>query len=230
MKNVVIVCEDLFGLEVYSIINEINVYNRIHHIDEKSYEIKGFLCDNDKLFSKFNIREPILGSIADWEMPESIYYVMGIKNPISKRKVALQLKERGAKFLSVITPWTLMPSKRIIGEGCVMSNYSFKDKAEFGDFVTMINVMSGAAKVGNYTTIDALTNITNAEIGDKVYIGSHAFLMEHIKVGDESVIFPGSMVYTSIKVGSKVAGIPANKIKYQKINERSFKDEQFRKV
>ncbi len=220
MKNVVIVCEDLFGVEVYSILNEINVYNRKYDLPSEEYNIIGFLCDDAELFADLALRVSVLGKVDEWEFPAGIEYVMGIKCPASKRKTAEFMKKRGAEFLTIITPWTLMPYKYNVGEGCVISNYSFKDKAEFGSFVTMINVMSGASKVGDYTTIDSLANITNAEIGNTVFIGAHVFLMEHIKVGDGSVIFPGSMVYASVQSGSKLAGIPANKVKYRKIRER----------
>ncbi len=222
MKNVAIVCEDIFGLEVYSIVNEINVYNQRLNMQDERFEVRGFICNNAGIFGRYNIDVPVLGGIDDWIPRKGIGCIMGIKEPKAKEEAAVKLKGRGAEFLTVITPWTLMPYKKTIGEGCVISNYSFKDGAAFGNFITMINVMSGASIVGDYTTIDALSNITNAKIGSRVFIGAHAFLMEHVEVGDESVIFPGSMVYTSVKAGSKLAGIPANKVKYCRINERRF--------
>ena len=220
MKKIIIVCEDLFGLEIYSILNEINTYNKKNSMLTEYYDIQGFICNNLEIFKEVSVSKPVLGRIDEWIPKGEIDYIMGIKNPETKEKYSLLLKSRGARFLTVITPWTLMPNRKNIGEGCVISNYSFKDRAVFGKFVTMINVMAGAAKVGDYTTVDALANITNAEIGEKVVVGAHAFLMEHIKVGGGAVIYPGSMVYANVQEGVKVAGIPANRIKYNKLNER----------
>ncbi|MBP3474716.1 MAG: hypothetical protein J6K48_00125 [Lachnospiraceae bacterium] len=219
-KNVIIVCEDLFGLEIYSILNEINGYVEKERLSNDTYNIMGFISNHSHPFRLVdNSIKPILGDIDSWQPTKNEQYVMGIKNPESKEHFAKILKDKGADFLTILTPWTLVPDHLHIGEGCVISNYSFKDGAVFDEFVTMINVMAGAAHVGAYTTIDALANITNADIGKKVRIGSHAFLMEHIQIGDNVQVYSGSMVFANIKPDQKVAGIPANKMKYRKIVE-----------
>ncbi|MBO5474029.1 MAG: hypothetical protein J6A08_09625 [Lachnospiraceae bacterium] len=221
-KNVIIVCEDLFGLEVYSILNEINMYVARERLSDDTYDVKGFISNNPQPFGMVdNQSKPILGNIDSWQPIDDEQYVMGIKDPENKEYAAKVLKDKGAKFLTILTPWTLTPDRTCIGEGCVISNYSFKDGAVFDEFVTMINVMAGAAHVGAYTTIQAFANITNADIGKKVRIGSHAFIMEHIKIGDNSRIYPGSMVYANVKPNQKMAGIPANRMKYRKLVEEA---------
>jgi len=223
-QSVVIVCEDLFGLEVYSILKEINEFVRREKILHDTYNIVGFLSSVNNPFGSIEMNIPVWTDVDDIGFKDKTSYVMGIKNPLNKKEHAERLKKKGADFLTVLTPWTLTPYHMSIGEGCVISNYSFKDGAVFEPFVTMINVMSGAAHVGAYTTIDALANITNAEIGECVYIGSHAFLMEHKTIGTGAYIYPGSMVYADVKEDFKMAGIPANKTKFRKITEANASD------
>ena len=166
----------------------------------------------------------IITNIDEWKTLGSCDIVMGIKDPYHKEKMAEELHARGASFLSVLTPWTIVPDHYSIGEGCVISNYSFKEGSVFDEFVTMINVMSEGSKVGKYTTIDALSNITNSEIGSHVMIGSHSFIMAHKKIEDGSVIFPGSMVFGNVKQDNRIAGIPANKARYKMITGANTAD------
>ena len=139
--DIIIVCDDLFGLEVYSIIKEINGYIDKNNLDCEKYNVLGFLSDEPSVFDEKQINLPVFCDMNKWKVSDKEYYVMGIKIPSKKEKAVSLLKEKGARFSSVVTPWTIMPDNRNIGEGCVISNYSFKDGAVFEPFVTMINVM-----------------------------------------------------------------------------------------
>lgn len=228
-KDVLILCEDLFGLEVYTILSEINGYAKKERINCDTYNIKGFISPKKSPFGNLKVTEPIITLLDDWNVWGDYNFVMGIKNPFHKEKMAERFHGLGVEFLTVLTPWTIVPDHYSIGEGCVISNYSFKENSVFGDFVTMINVMSESSKVGRYSTIDALANITNSEIGSYVMIGAHSFIMSDKKIEDASVIFPGSMVFGNVKKGSRIAGIPANKVRYKIITE-TIEEKQWKEI
>lgn len=229
-RKVVVICDDLFGLEVYTILNEINSYVKKNNIEYDTYQIKYFLSDTNNPFYSLDIPIPVICGYEKIAIEEETYFIMGIKCPEKKQKTAEYLKKKGAKFLSVLTPWTIVPDNKKIGEGCVISNFSFKEGDIFEDFVTMINVLSSNAHVGRYSTIDTLSNITNAEIEECVYIGAHSFLMSNIKIGRNSIIFPGSTVFGDVKESSMIAGIPANKVKYKKITENSIQSKFYPQI
>jgi len=220
VKEVLILCEDLFGLEAYAIVQESNSYVERERLQSDKYNIAGFLSlseDAGYPFGDIPIDKPVYTSVNQWIEHGKLDLVMGIKRPLSKEETSKIIHKNGGSFVSILTPWTLVPDHYTIGEGCLISNYSFKEGSVFEDFVTMINVMSETSHVGCFSTIDALTNVTNAEVGKRVMIGSHSFLMAHLTIGDDSELYPGSMIFGNIKPGTKVAGIPANKAMYKRI-------------
>jgi len=46
-------------------------------------------------------------------------------------------------------------------------------------------------------------------IGDRVCIGTRSFIMKGVKIGNDVIIVPGSVVTTSVKPGSVICGNPA---------------------
>jgi acetyltransferase-like isoleucine patch superfamily enzyme len=46
-------------------------------------------------------------------------------------------------------------------------------------------------------------------IGDRVCIGTRCFIMKGVKIGNDVIIVPGSVVNTSVKPGSVICGNPA---------------------
>ena len=50
-------------------------------------------------------------------------------------------------------------------------------------------------------------------IGDRVSIGARSFIMKGVKVSDDAVIMPGSVVNGSINAGSVVCGNPARALR-----------------
>ena len=46
-----------------------------------------------------------------------------------------------------------------------------------------------------------ISNITNAHIGKRVFIGSHAVILNGKKVGDDAFVCAGSIVFSNVTVG-----------------------------
>lgn len=210
-KNVIIVCEDIYGLDIYTMVEAINA--RARELSTAQYHVIGFISDEQNPFNGVVSPAPILGEIRTWQVDSNIGFIMGIRNPKKKEIAVRTLKSKGAFFETLITPWTLLPFEFEAGEGCIIGNYSCKHKSVFGDFVILDTVMCETVEVGNYSTLCPFANITNAKIGEKVYIGPHAVVMEHKIIGDGAIIEPGSVVVTNIRENSKVRGIPAKRIR-----------------
>lgn len=213
MKDVIIVCDDFFGLNVQMIIEAIN-QSKIFQGKEAVYNIKGFLCSHESKIIQNKNTLPIIGEIENWCSIEDEYYVMGIVNPISKYKNIQILKNKGAKFITLIAPWVLVPPTVKFGEGCIISATSIKESAKIGDYVILYECMVGGnAVLGNYSSVMAYANITSANIGEKVYVGANAVILENKYICKNTYIYPNSVVVKNIKVASKMLGIPARKIK-----------------
>lgn len=208
MQDIIIVCEDSFGLDIYGIVEMINSYG-------SAYNVKGFLSDKADPFPGMKAPRPILGTIANWEPDGTEKYVMGIRWPAEKKRAAALLKARGACFETIIAPWALM-NTYTAGEGCIIANNYAKVNSRFGDFVTMDTLMAETVSIGSYSTLEAFANITSATIGEGVYVGPHAAIMANLSIGDGAWIEAGSIVVTNVKPGVRVGGAPARKKRQEK--------------
>lgn len=125
------------------------------------------------------------------------------------------LKSKGAKFETIIAPWSIIPDNIQIGEGSIISPYLIMPGVKIGNFANVMGCMVGSqAEIGDYSTITGFANITNAKIGKRVFVGSHAVIMNQRKIGDDAFICVGSVVFNNVKQGQKVFGIPAKRVKW----------------
>ena len=211
MTELIIVCEDLFGLEVLSLIEHINQKS-----NEKGrgavYKIKGYISDVDNPFGKLSCSIERLGTISGNYAFDNEKCVMAICNPQSKQRAVETLKVRGAEFQTIVTPWTNAPLLQI-GEGSIISAYTIKDGIKIGKFVTIIGSMLSNHVIGDYSTVLRFANVAGDEVGKGTYIGNHVFVAVGKNVGDDCYVADGSIVVKNVKSGTSVSGIPAKKMK-----------------
>lgn len=201
MKELIIVGAGGFGREAFYLARTIG-----------KWIIKGFIDDNLTALDGIKIGSSIIGKISDWQPSDREEFVLGIASPHTKEVVSNFLKNKGAQFVTIIGPDAYVNEDAEIGEGVVMTSGSVGAGTKIGNFVHIAGSMIGQdAEVGDYSTTTAFANLTNAKIGKKVFIGSHAVILNNIKVGDEAYICAGSIVFNNIKLGVKVLGNPARK-------------------
>lgn len=223
MRNIIIVCEDTYGLDVYMIIKAINASAPEKH--SKKYRVLGFLNDNSDRWAELTLPASVLGRVSDWNCRLEAAYVIAIRKPENKRIAVEKLKAQSVEFETIIAPWVQHPLEFEHGEGCVIANYNFKYRSKFGKFVIMDTCMCEAVEIGDYSTLSPFVNITSASIGKNVYIGTHAAVISARTIGDNVTIYPGSIVLSNVKAGTCVAGVPAtrNLIKWEsKWDERNW--------
>lgn len=209
MKDIIIVGAGGFGREAVTLIQAVNKV-------EPQYNILGFINDIPDALDGINIPYKILGSIQEWQPKENEYFIMGIASPTGKEKVATILKEKGAKFETLIHPAALISDYAEIGEGCVIGGRSSVGACtKIGNFVHIAGTMVGQdAIIGDYSTTTGFANITNAQLGKRVFVGSHAVILNRLKVGDDAFVCAGSIVFSNVKANTKVIGNPAKRINF----------------
>ena len=209
MKDLIIAGAGGFGREALALAKTLNKI-------EPQWNIRGFINDIPDALDGVKCTHSIIGTIKDWQPSENEVFVIGISSPIGKEKVATILKEKGANFVSLIHPAALVSEDAIIGDGCVIIGRSVVGGGSvIGDFVHIAASMVGQdAVIGDYSTTTAFANLTNAKLGKRVFVGSHAVIMNKLTIGDDAFISVGSIVFTNVKAGVKVFGNPA---KYCKI-------------
>lgn len=207
MKDLIIAGAGGFGREAFALAKKINAI-------EPQWNIKGFINDIPDALDGIKIDAKIIGTIRDWQPSDNEVFVVGISNPSGKEKVANILKSKGAQFATLISPTANIGDYVEIGEGCVIgSRSSIGSCAKIGNFVHIAGSMIGLDSViGDYTTTTGFSNIASAKIGKRVFVGSHAVVLNNLTVGDDAYICAGSIVFSKVKPGTKVFGCPAKKI------------------
>jgi len=203
MKDLIIVCAGGFGREVYYMAKSIG-----------KWRIKGFLDDNLQALDGVDIALPIIGTIKDWVPSENEVFALGVSNPKTKELIVGIMKQKGAQFETLIAPHSRIIETSTIGEGSIISG-SIGDCVKIGNFVNVMGSMIGQdSEIGDYSTTTGYTNIVSAKLGKRVFVGSHAVVLNGKKVGDDAFICAGSICFSNVKPGTKVFGNPAKKMDF----------------
>ena len=213
MYDLVVVCEDMFGLDVLAITKFI-LDDCKRKGTEPEFRVKGVICPEQMRHPVDSVRHAYLGTLEDCRPSPEERYVLGIKYPDHKKMAADELRSRGAQFTSLWAPWVLGSKDELsFGEGCIIAAHSIKEDAVVGSFVTIFNSMVSDGCIGDYSTLMTYANVTNARIGREVLVENNALIMTDLSVGDGAVVGPGSMVIKDVKPGTSVFGVPAKKEK-----------------
>lgn len=203
MKDLIIVGAGGLGRKVFVCIRRLNVNNK--------WTIKGFIDDNSHALDGKKCDLDIIGKISDWEPTDDQVFVMGISDPHTKHIVSDLLINKGAKFETIISPDVILGDYVEIGEGSViMTPYNVESGVQIGKFVTLLgSTIALDGKLGDYSTTTGFANLTFANIGKEVYIGSHAVILNNVKIGDGAYIGVGSIVIKDVPPYTQVFGNPA---------------------
>lgn len=204
MYNIIIVGAGGFAREVYSWANDA--------FSKDNYKIKGFLSYNQKDLDGFNVKVGVLGNDDNYKIDKNDLFIIAIGNIDIKKRAIKRLKKRGAKFISLIHPSSLIVSTAKIGEGVVICPHCLiSDNVRVGDFVMMNTYASCGhdAKVGKYCILSPYATLNGFVIlEDEVFVGTHATVIAYKKVGSQSKISANSVVMKDVLANRTVIGVP----------------------
>lgn len=203
MKELIIVGAGGLGRKVFVCLRRLNT--------DGKWKILGFIDDNANALEGKQCDLSIIGRISDWTPTQNQVFVMGISDPRTKHMVSDMLAAKGARFETIVSPDVIMGDYVEIGEGSViMTPYNVESGARIGKFVTLLgSTIALDGRLGDYSTTGGFANLTFADIGKEVYVGSHAVILSHVKVGDGAYIGVGSIVMKDVPPYAQVFGNPA---------------------
>ena len=205
MKKIYVVGAGGFGRELLWWIKDINKVT-------PTWEIVGFLDDDPHALDAYECDYKIVGSIKDWEPKEDEEFALALGSPSLKRKIVDVLKNKGAKFATIIHPTAMLSEFAHFGEGFIMFPYSkLSANSTVGDFVTLLSSPIGHDTIiGDYSVISGNCNIVrNVVIGKDVFLAAGVSIAQDIHIGDGAYLGIGSVILKDVQPGAVMFGNPA---------------------
>lgn len=198
MRPLIIVGAGGFGLEVATYVRDIG------------WQICGFL-DDIKPAGHIHAGYPVLGT-TDAAIDRSMLFILAVGLPEGRRLLAEKLTSKGAEFTTLVHPLAYHGCQTI-GTGSIIAPFAFTGPAARLGNHSILNVHATAGHesvLGDYCVLSPYANVHGqATLGRGVFIGSNASVTAKIRIGDNSQIAAGSVVYNDTPAGAHVFGNPA---------------------
>ena len=206
-KNILIVGAGGFGREVFFWAKDT--------FSSLSYNLKGFIVST--LYSNSsNLLLPIFKE-ETYSININDYFLLAIGNPDIKKKAYDSLYLKGANFISLIHPSSIVLPTAKIGNGVIICpNSIISDNVILEDFTLInLNVTIGHdAVIKSFSTLSPHVSIGGkSTVGSLCLIGSNASVSPKIILGDKSRVTANSFVSHNTSIGSLIIGVPGKEYK-----------------
>lgn len=203
-----------FGNEIASWAADCYAAGRLPALD-------GYLDDNER--RPLGYGAPHLGSIADYRPRSGDELLIAVGAPTTKRRLIELLRERGARFASLIHPTAIIGSNCHHDEGVIICPLAINTaNTRMQAFSTLLSFsgLGHDARLGSYSTVSSHVDVMgHAIIGESVFIGSGARVMPGIKVGDGARIGANVVVQRNVAAGVTLFALPAKTLKMPPLSE-----------
>lgn len=213
MKDIAIFGVGGFGREVLALIKDINkvkpTWNIVGFFDD-GYE-KGVMVNG---YSNLGKTE----ELNNWKTPISL--AVSIGSPGIKKKILDKITNPLVDYPTLIHPSVWVGDKEFveIGRGCIIcAGVMITTNVEIKDFV----ILNLQCTVGHDTVINSnaafmpSVNISGeVNIGEGVYVGTGAKIINQIEIGEYTIVGAGAVVAKNLPAHCTAVGIPAKPIKF----------------
>ena len=213
MKDIAIFGVGGFGREVLALIKDINKV-------KPTWNIVGFFDDGYEKGLTIN-GYPTFGTAEDlnkWD--KEIAIAISIGNPVIKKKILDKIHNPQVSYPTLIHPtaWIGDDDFIEIGKGCIIcAGNLITTNIKIQDFV----ILNLGCTVGHDTVIKDYSafmpsvNISGeVTIGEGVYVGTGAKIINQLEIGDYAIIGAGAVVAKTIPPRCTAVGVPAKPIKF----------------
>ena len=210
MKKLVIIGASGFGKEVAWLVERINKV-------KKTWELIGFLDDNEMLHGKKMNGYPILGE-CQWaiENQEDVFVVCAIGSAKSRTKIFDKLA--GVKYATLVDPSVEISDKTNIGEGSIIcagtiitADITIKSHV----IINLDCTVGHDTIIESYVTLYPSVNVSgNVHLEEGVEMGTGSQIIQGIKIGKGTIVGAGAVVVKELPQYCTAVGIPALAIKY----------------
>ncbi len=205
MKNIFFIGAGGFASECYCYLQDIMKV-------DKDIIFKGFLSTSNDL-AQYGLSDLYLGSYDDYEFQEYDYAVIAIGTPSIRKQIYFMLKKRGVKLYTLISPYSVVPEQKNLGEGSIIANFvTIAANAKIGvcNVINSLSAVGHDVEISNFNVISSHADICgNTKIGNCNFFGSRCSTLPHTVIGDNNKIAAGSVLYKKYRDNNVIQGNPA---------------------
>ena len=185
------------------------------NIDQYYYDgipinVKGFVDFEDAFSRNYNLfhyKAPYLGSDETYELTDNDVFSIAIDNVIIRKRIAENLKKKGARFINLIHPDSKIDKNAIIGNGNIISPYCMIGPGvRVGDFniMTSYSAISHHCIVGDYNSFSSVILCGDVVVGNGNTFNIKTTVIPSIVIGNDCVIQAGMVVDKNVPDGTTV--------------------------
>lgn len=145
--------------------------------------------------------------------PAGAGYVVGIADPVARRRLSLELEDQGLHPVTLVHPRAVIGPETTLGAGCVvMANAHVSSSVRLGAHVQVqYNATVGHECVlDDFVTVYPGANVAGTvHLEEDVTVGSNACVLQGLRVGRGTFVGAGAVVTRELAAGLVVVGIPA---------------------
>ena len=175
--------------------------------------IKGFIDDDLSSLDGFEGYPPVLDTIEHYVIQPEDVFVCSIGNVRTKKQICEKLKERGARFHTLIHDTAIVRQNAIIGDGTIVADYaSVGADCKVGEcsLIQSYAIVAHDCIIGDYVRIDThAVCVGGVVLKNLVTIHTGAVVSHGVIVEESSVVAATSFVIKKVKTGTTVWGNPA---------------------
>lgn len=211
-KRLLIVGAGGFGREVLAWAEDV-----ANAADRPPWSDVAFLDGDPNALDGYRVDNQIVGDPDTHAPSGDEVFACAIGDPAAKLRVCRSLRDRGARFTTLVHPTAMVGPRCRLGEGVVLCpQATLTVDVTLGDFVAL-NARAGVghdAVLGDGCTVSAYCDITGrCRLGEGVFLGSHAAMLPGSTAGEYARVAAGSVVYRRVAPHATVSGAPAKRLR-----------------
>jgi sugar O-acyltransferase (sialic acid O-acetyltransferase NeuD family) len=208
MKEIVVVGASGYGRELAEYVLDVAAR-------QPQIRLKGFLDDNPNLKAELGrvLGVEVIGDTRAYSIQENDRFLISPGDPELRKLLAERIAERGGKFFTLIHPTAQVASTATLGAGCIVRAFAtVGSNSRLGEHV-MLNSYATAGhdtQIGSYSVFSPYGIACGGSVvEERVFFGTHAVVTPTYKIGRQSRIAAGAIVYRNVPELSLAAGNPA---------------------
>lgn len=213
MKDLIIIGAGGFGREVAWVVDRINAA-------APTWDLLGFLDDDEDLQGAMIDCHPVLGKIADAGRYANAFFVCTVAASKVREKIIARVREilPAARFATLIDPSAVVSPLVSIGEGTIIcANSVVTVNISLGDHVIVDFgcVVGHDATLRDFVTLYPSVKVSGmTTLGPCCEMGTGSQIIQFKQVGAYSIVGAGATVVKDIPEKCTAVGCPARPIKF----------------